>query len=175
MPRAFKRERSPLGSMLIRLRKEHGDVSQEELARRTREVAERPVSSSHIAQIETGNRGASYQTLLTLADALRLTGDDYDDFLRTGGVEPGVPDEEATEIRAVTDDLGAKLDELNRLPALATAATDRLEALEALHQEATLALRQIALRVVEITDRYDAEKERQRRRRRPSAEAPPAP
>lgn len=90
MPRPFNRERSPLGEALRRLRREHGNVSQRNLARRTKELAENPddiVSDSHIAQMETGDRGASLETLNALAKALGLNGVEYQELLEAGGVE----------------------------------------------------------------------------------------
>lgn len=86
MPRQFDRERTRLAQTLITLRHKHGNVSQKELSRLT----DGAVSDGHIAQIETGDRGASRATLEAISLALQLEPEDEQALLRAAALDAGL-------------------------------------------------------------------------------------
>lgn len=91
----------------MRLRKTHGDVSQKELARRAEGV-----SDSLIAQIETGDRGASLASLEAIAVALELTDQERLDLRAAAGVPAVKPGDSNAQLEEKVNQLERRLQQL---------------------------------------------------------------
>lgn len=113
MPRPFDRERTRLAETLIRLRQRHGNVSQKELSRRTGGT----VSDGHIAQIETGDRGASLDTLEALAMALDLTPEERQALIDSAAIDIGKPTAEDYAVAGAAESLQELNNRITRLEA----------------------------------------------------------
>jgi transcriptional regulator with XRE-family HTH domain len=113
MPRPFDRERTKLADTLIRLRQRHGGVSQKELSRRTGGA----VSDGHIAQIETGDRGASLETLEAIAKALELSPEERQALIDSAALDISSPTAEDRAILGAAESLRAMDERIRRLEA----------------------------------------------------------
>lgn len=79
----IERPRSELGSYLKELR-DARKVSQGELVRRS----DGQISGSHLAQVETGDRGLSREKVLVIAEALRVDPEEQELLMMLAGHDP---------------------------------------------------------------------------------------